>query len=154
MSRKITLSVLDTVGVIMTACAALSGVAAFVFGGGRAAFDDPTIIWFAPLFFTPLALLGVGMILLSALVSKKRRTLVGWSVTAFGVLFAATAAVFNLTGLSSGETALEGTFWGTTAIIVSVIYALSMLVVSGVGGVVAKDILGMEPFHKSAIPAH
>lgn len=145
MLKKVTLEVLDVGGVVFAAFAALSGLVAFVFAGGRAAFDDPTIIWFAPLFLSPVALVGAGMILISSFVSKKRRGLAGWSAVALLVLLGATAAVFNLTGLSTGETELIGTFWGTTAIAVSLVFAAAMLEVSGVGIWVARDILKMEP---------
>lgn len=145
MRKKITLEVIAILGVLTTAFAALSGLVAFLFPGARPAGDDPTSVWFAPLFLTPLALAGVGMLLVSSLVAKKKRKLLGWSVLAFAVLLAATAAVFNLTGLSTGETALSGTFWGRTAIIVSLIYALVLLGTSAVGVSVARDILRMEP---------
>ncbi len=55
----------------------------------------------------PLALAGVGLLLVSSLVVKKKRKLLGWSVLALAVLLAATATVFNLTGLSTGETTAE-----------------------------------------------
>lgn len=153
--KKTVLVVLDVIGALMVAFAGLSGLVMFVFGSGRASFDDPTIIWFAPLFLTPLALVGIGMMLVSSLVSKKRRGLLGWSCLAFVVLLAMTAAVFNLTGLSSGELEPQGTFWGTVAVIVSLIYALAMVELSGVGAEVARAILKMEPTHRrsSGTPA-
>jgi hypothetical protein len=153
MLKKIALEVIDVLGVLMTAFAALSGLAAFLFAGSRSAFDDPTIVWFAPLFLTPLALAGAGLMLVGSFAARKRRALICWSVLALVVLLVVTAAVFNLTGLATGETALRGTFWGTTAIVVSLIYALSMLEVSGVGVLVARDILRMEPNRPAAVTA-
>lgn len=144
MLRRTVLLILDLLGVLAIAFAALSGLGGYVFGGSRAAFDDPTVIWFAPLFLTPLALIGVAMVLASSLISENRRGLLGWSVLVMAVLLAATAAAFNLTGLSTGEIELNGTLWGTIAIVVSLLYALSMLVVSGVGALVAKDIITTE----------
>ncbi len=98
-------------------------------------------MWFAPLYLTPLALVGVSMMLVSSFVARKKRGPLGWSVLALAVLFGVVTAVFNLTGLSTGETELRGTFWGTTAIVVSLVYALTMLGVSGAGVLVARDIL-------------
>lgn len=144
MFKRTVLVAVTLMGAIAAALVALSGLGAFLLGGGRAAFDDPTIIWFAPLFLTPAGLVGVVMVLIGSLVAKKRRRLLGWSVLATGVLLAATAATFTLTGLSTGEIELVGTFWGTTAVVVTLVYALSLLVVGGVGVLVVKDIVTDE----------
>ena len=143
--KRITLQVLAVLGALMTAVAGLSGLAMYLFGGGRAAFDDPTIIWFAPLFLTPLALAGVGIVAVSSLVSRKKRALFGWSCLAFFLLLAATAASFMLTGLSSGEVAPEETLWSTVAIVLGVMYAVSMIVVSAVGVIVAREVHRTQP---------
>lgn len=153
MLKKIMLESLDVVGALLTAGTGLSGLVMFLFGGGRAAFEDPTIIWFAPLYLTPLALVGIGMMLVSSLVSKSRRGWFAWSCLAFAIVLTMTAAVFNLTGLASGEIELAGTFWGTTAIVVSVIYALVMIEISGVGAVIARDILRAGTSRHPAAPA-
>lgn len=149
--KKAVLELVAIVGALLTALAGLSGLVMYLFGGGRPAFEDPTIVWFAPLFLTPLALVGIGMMLVSSLVSKRRRGLLGWSCLAFGVLFALTAGVFNLTGLSTGETELIGTLWGTTAIVVSLVYALGMLGMSAVGVLVADDIHGGSSMHHAHV---
>lgn len=142
--KKITLQAAALVGALMTAVAGLSGLIAFLFGSGRAAFDDPTVIWFAPLYLTPLALAGVGLMAIGSLASKQKRELFGWSCLAFAVALVVTAATFTLTGLSTGEIELVGTYWGTAAVVLSLLYAASMVVLSVVGVIIAKHIHGME----------
>lgn len=149
MLKKSSMEVLAVLGSIMVAAAGLSGLFAYLFGSGRTAFSDPTVIWFAPLFLTPLALAGIAMMYVSALVSKKKRALIGWSCLGFVVILAMTAAVFTLTGLSTGETELAGTFWGTAAVVLSLVYALAMLGMSAVGVMVARDIHDMETGHQA-----
>jgi hypothetical protein len=148
MLKKVTLEVLAVVGALLTAFSAVSGIALYLFGGRT----DPTILWFAPLFFIPAAAVGIGMMLISSLVSRQRRRLFGWSLLVFVTVLVLTAAAFNLTGLASGEIELEGTFWGTAAIVLSVLYSVATLAMSGVGVAVARDIMAMEPHHHAAAP--
>lgn len=143
--KKTALTAAAIIGALATAVAALSGLGAFLSGGSRAAFDDPTIIWFAPLFLTPVALVGAVLVLVASLVSRCRRALAGWSAAVMLMLLAITAAVFTLSGLSSGEIELSGTLWGTVAVAMSLLYAASVLVVSGVGVSVAKVIIKKAP---------
>lgn len=148
MLKKITLETLEVVGMVMTLVAALSGIVMYL-SGGRA---DPTIVWFAPLFLTPLAITGIVLMLIGSLVSKKDRGILGWSVLAFAVVFAGLAAIFQFSGLASGGIEMAGTAWGTTALIVSYLYIAVMLGVAGVGGLVARDIIRMEPHRHHAEP--
>lgn len=144
MIKKYVLAALEGIGALMVAFAGLSGLFTYLFFTGRPSLDDPTMIWFAPLFFTPVAIVGVLLILASSLIAKQRTHLVMWSCLAFVVVMAATAAAFNLTGLSTGETALEGTFWGTAAITISVIYAMTMAALGVIGALVTRSILAAD----------
>lgn len=139
--KKTVLVMLSVLGVVLTVGVALSGAAAYLFGGSRAAFSDPLIIWYAPLFLTPAALTGVVLIAVSSLAGKSRRRMLGLSIVAVAAFFAASAAVFNLTGLSAGEIELKGTLWGTVAVIMSVAYALSLLLPAAAGVMVIKDLV-------------
>lgn len=139
--KQIVLVGLCGLGVLLTVGVTLSGALAYLFGGSRAAFSDPVIIWYAPMFLTPAALIGVALITVASLVSKRRRRLLGLSVLAVVVFLAATAAAFNLTGLSTGAIELEGTLWGTVAVVLSVAYALSLLLPAFTGAMVIRDLL-------------
>lgn len=149
MFKKYLLAALEGIGALMVAFSGLSGLFTYLFFSGRPSVDDPTMIWFAPLFLTPVALVGVALMLASALIAKQRTHLMMWSCLAFAVILAATAAAFNLTGLSTGETALEGTFWGTAAVTISVIYAIAMAALGVIGAMVTKAILSADIEHKS-----
>jgi hypothetical protein len=139
--KKIVLAATEILGATLTCGVAVSGVAGYLLRGPGEALQDPVIIWYAPLFFTPLALIGLTLISTGALVSRIRRRQLAWSVLAVVVLFAATAAVFNLSGLSTGEIEVRGTLWGSVAVVTSLAYALSLLPPACVGILVANDIL-------------
>jgi hypothetical protein len=149
-AKRVVLAVVGIIGVLLLIGTGLSGAGAYLSGGSRQAFEDFTIVWFAPLFLTPLALIGAGLVAVSSLVSKQRRALFGWSVLAVLVLLAVTAAVFNLTGLASGEIEPDESVWGTVAVIVSLAYALSVVVLGGAGALVVRDVLKAPP--AEAIP--
>lgn len=153
MFKKYLLSALEGIGALMMAATGLSGAFMYFFLSGRPSVDDPTIIWFAPLFLTPLAFIGAALMLTSSLVSEQHRRLVSWSCVVYAILLGATAAAFNLTGLSTGEIELVGTFWGTTAVTISSLYAAAMVVIGAIGLVVARAILAAPVEHDSRTTA-
>ena len=91
----------------------------------------------------PVALAGGIMLIWAARRARAQRKIIGWSLgIAVGALLVG-ALLTTVTGLASGETALEGLWWAFL-IIPLVVYSLG-LVVTGVGGV----LLLLELFRSS-----
>lgn len=149
MFKKYLLFAIEGIGALMMVATGLSGAFMYFFLSGRPSVDNPTIIWFAPLFLTPIAFIGAALMLASSLISEQHKRLVSWSCVVYAILLGATAATFNLTGLSTGEVELVGTFWGTTAVTISGLYAAAMVVIGAIGLVVARAILIAPVEHDS-----
>ena len=102
------------------------------------------IDYLAPAELFPVALAGGILLIWAARRARAQRKIIGWSLgIAVGALLVG-ALLTTVTGLASGETALEGLWWAFL-IIPLVVYSLG-LVVTGVGGV----LLLIELFRRSA----